>query len=305
MNESLIEELEYDLTDAGDLSEIDQKCVLKVFSLFANEVPQNDEEIFEAFSIVKVHDSETYAEEKALLISNYALYVLRKEDLNYVYRRIRLENIQLIILENSLNSMIVHMATSELLGDLWLDSRQIEDIHNCIQTMFKYLTRRYLPVLSYSDKQIRGKFNKTAQSSIVFVLDQENLQANNVVIQEGKIGENILFNKKAKTIESGTLKDCRAVLTSKAVYCLGNEFEFLYRLDLKLIKSLRVTEKMDKVVLEKSNGEELLWFLNSKFVTEIEKAIMGSRKERIPIVKKENINEADFISKTPQKLRRF
>ena len=70
------------------------------------------------------------------------------------------------------------------------------------------------------------------------------------------------------------------------MYCLNNSYEFIHRLEIKLIKAIRVTENMDKLVIEQTNGNEHLWFLNSKFITELEKAMGCIRKERLNIINK-------------------
>ena len=305
MKESFIEELEYDLIEAVDLSQQDQNSILKLFTQFSNEIPPGDEELYEGYIVARVHESETYSEERALVVSTHAVYILKENDLSYMHRRLRLENILIVILEARLGEMIVHVSSNELLGDLWIASKQIEDLHNCLQTMFKYLNKRYIPTQTLQDKLFRDKFNKVPQAMLQSLLSEENLQANNVIVQEGKIGENVLFNKKAKWVDGGEIKDCRAVLTSKALYCLGVEFEFLSRMDLKLVKGARINENVDKVVIEKSNGEEILWFLSSKFVTELEKAIALTRKERINIVTKDNIRVEDFLQKNNKKIRRY
>ena len=303
-NESLIEELEYDLMEAHELGESDCAKILQVFTLFQNDIPNDDQEAFEGFDYVKVRESETFEEERGLLFSNYALYILRKQDLNYIYRRIRLENIQILLLESNIDSMILHMVSSELLGDLWVLSNRIEDIHNCIQTMFKYITRRYIPISILSDKHFKTKFNNFPQSFVHSLINDENLKANDVVIQEGKIGECILYNKKSRSILDGKLIDCVCILTTKALYCLNNSYEFIHRLEIKLIKAIRVTENMDKLVIEQTNGNEHLWFLNSKFITELEKAMGCIRKERLNIINKDIINVEDFLNEKPKKIKR-
>ena len=118
VNDSLIKELEYDMIEAEDLSEFDQNCIIKIFSSYALETPLGEEELYEGLTKVTVHESETYNAEKTLLISNFAIYVLKSEDITYVYRRIRLENIQVIVVNNNLNSAVFNVVRNEISGDL-------------------------------------------------------------------------------------------------------------------------------------------------------------------------------------------
>jgi hypothetical protein len=296
MQESLIEELEYDLAEACDLSEADRSNILRVFSLYQHEIPADDQEVFEGFSVLKVNESESMSNKRGLLISNFAVYVLKTEDMNYVCRRIRLENIQVVLIQEDLKGILMHMASSDVNGDLWVEGSEVCDVHNCVQTMFRFLCLRYIPVYTLPAKQILNQFNSLAQSFIQSLMFEDNIKANNVIIQEGKIGENIVYNNRARCVHQNELKECVAVLTNKALYCLDTEFKFLTRMEIQMVKLIRVTEIMDKILIEKNNGENWFWMLSSKFVWEFEKVYKAAKKETLKILHKEVLNVEDFIN---------
>ncbi|OMJ82063.1 hypothetical protein SteCoe_17335 [Stentor coeruleus] len=302
-NESLVDELEYDITEAKDLSQVEQEKILHLFETFSNEVNEGEEEAFEGFSLVDIKNSESSSTQNALLISNCAVYILKNDDLNYVFRRIRLETIIVILLQDDICAMNLHMVSSELLGDLWIESPNIEDIHNCIQTMFRYITQRYIPTISYPESQFKIKFNNIPSTVVHFLTSEETVNVNNAIIQNGKIAENINFIKKGKTAHNGNFIDCIAVLTSKAFYCLEIDYKFVYRLDVKFIKALTITERADKIVIEKNNGDEILWMLNSKFITELEKVSMTVRQERLKIGKRKSIDISEYVQMSLRKKR--
>ena len=281
----------------------DQNKIIQVLDSFKTEIPTGEQEFFEAYSKVNVKVSEEVSNERILFVSNFAIYLLKSSDLSFVCRRIHLENIQLALLDSSLKSMIFHMVNNEILGDLWISSKDVENIHNCIQTMFRFLTHRYIPVYSYSSEAISSKFNNLPMTFIQGLMEESNLRANNVVVQEGKIGEMILFNKKTKASVKGDFLDCIAVLTNSALYCLNLDYGFINRVDLKLIKQVQINERVDKILIQKNTNEEFLWVLGSKFLTLLEKSIMELTKERVPIVRKISINVDEFLNKT--KFRRL
>lgn len=294
-NESLIEELEYDITEATDLSEIEREKILNLFTTYSNEVPGDEKEAFEGFSQIKIRTTNNSFNDHALLISNFAVYIVKCDDFNYLYRRVRLETILIILIREDIKAMILHCVNGELDGDLWIETSCIEDIHNCIQTMFRYFTQRYIPTYTYPESQFKARFNKIPPSLTYSLTNEENLKANNAVIQHGKIAENILLIKAGKTVYKGKFIDSIAVLTTKAFYYLNNDFRFVLRLEIKQIKGLIITDKVDKFVIEKMNGEHFLWTLNSKFVTEIEKIYTGIKREKLRVLKKDDINIDEYI----------
>lgn len=304
VNESLIQELEYDLQEVDDLTQSEQQDIIKVFNIYKNELPLNEEEFFEGFSQIKVKTSDSPPEDQVLLLSNYALYTLKPNDFSCVHRRVNLKCIQVILLESSLDSCIVHTAKSDLLGDLWIYSRQLEDIHNCIQTLFRFLTQRFVPVRSFPENQLENLFNSVPGTLLQSLLEDDYLKANNVIVAEGKVGENIVLRQKCHCLNNGGIVTCIAVLSSKALYCLGDDFRFVSRLGLEGVKGVQVNEKLDKLVIEKSSGGVELWLLGSKFLTELEKSIMICRGERVPVVKKPEINIEDYVSSMRKGLSR-
>lgn len=302
-NESLVDELEYDITEAEELSQTERDKILHLFQTFSNEITEGEEEAFEGFSLVDIKNSENSSTQRALLISNCAVYILKSDDLNYVFRRIRLETIIVILLQDDICAMNLHMVSSELLGDLWIESPNIEDIHNCIQTMFRYITQRYIPTFTCPETNFKSKFNNIPPTLVHFLTNEETISVNNAIIQNGKIAENITFIKKGKTVHNGNFIDCMAILTTKAFYCLEIDYKFVYRLDVKLIKALTITERADKIVIEKNNGDEMLWMLNSKFITELEKVSMTLRQERLKIGKRESIDVSEYVQMSLKKKR--
>lgn len=304
INESLIQELEYDLKEVHDLTESEQQSIIKVFNIYKSELPLTEEEFFEGFSYIKVRESDSLTEDRVILLSNYALYILKHNDFSHVYRRVNLKNIQIILLENTLKSFIIHIAKNDILGDLWLFSKQLEDIHNCIQTMFKYLTQRFIPIHSFPENQLKNVFNDIPATLFQTLLEDDNLKTNNVIVAEGKIGEIILLRQKSHCLINGENVECLAVLTNKGLYCLTTDFKFVSKLDLKNVKSVLITENMDKLLIEKSNAEYEFWILGNRFLTEFEKSIILVRGERVPIIKKSVINIEDYIPRLRKKFSR-
>lgn len=293
-SESSAQELQYSLQDILDLSAKEQENILSVFNMYKNEIPLGHEEYFEGFSKVKVKFSDSGFEEKVLLMSNFSIYVLKLNELSLVCRRILLVNIQVILLSNSLNSCLINVNSSDIMGDLWIFSIMIEDIHNCVQTMFKDLTQRFIPVYCFSETQLNLKYNNIPKTLIQTLLEDNNLKANNVLIIEGKLGEYIISNQKSQSVIKGEITPCHAVLTSKSLYCLSPDFSFISKLDLKNIKSIQMSNKMDKFLIEKKNGEFSIWLFGGKFLTELEKAIILNQGERVPITRRPTINIKDF-----------
>jgi predicted XRE-type DNA-binding protein len=304
IKDSLIEELEYNLIEAHQLTQKDQNNILHVFELYQNEIPSTEKEQFEGFLPVTINESSAFSSEKVLVVSNFAIYVLKKSDISYVQRRIRLENIQIILLESNLNSLIIHSVNNNLLGDLWITSSQIEDIHNCIQTMFNFLLNRYIPTFTYASNVFESKFNNIPKVFVLNLLEEENLKITNAVIREGKIGENVVYNKKTQWISDNKVSDCIAVLTTKALYSFNMDYKLLLRLEIKLISSITVNETLDILIIHKNDFEEIVWFLNSKFVTEIEKAAAEVRQERLAIYKS-HININEYVKPSIHKLKRM
>ena len=296
--ESLVEELEYELCESDSLNAEDQNKIVQVLDSFKTEIPTGEQEFFEGFTKVKVKISEEVINERIFFVSNFAIYLLKSTDLSFVYRRIHLENIQVVLLDNSLKSIIFHMVNNEILGDLWITSKDIEDIHNCIQTMFRFLTHRYIPVHTYPTSLLPSKYNNLPMTFIQSLMEESNLRATNIIIQEGKIGEIIIFNLKTKSSIKGDFLDCIIVLTNLALYSLNLDYGFISRLDLKLINQIQVNEKIDKILIQKNSNEEYLYTLGSKFLTLLEKSIMEITNQRVPIIRKISINVDEFLNKT-------
>jgi hypothetical protein len=304
LDDSLIEELEYTLKEPKDLSAEDRFKILKVLDSSKANIPSNEQEYFEGFSMVQVQVSDQVLDNRVIFFSNYAIYLLKPEDLSYVYRRLPLENIQLILFDTCFESFIFHVTRNEILGDLWIfthDFEDVENIHNCCQTLFRLLTKRFIPVSCFEEKVLKTKFNNVSLTFKHKMLDDEFLRVNNIVVQEGKLGEMIKFFKKTRSSVKGNLVETIVVLTNLALYCLTLEYRFIYRVDLKNVKSLLVTENLDKILIEKNDGDRLLLMLGSKFLTDLEKMIMQVTGQRVALLRKPTLNVEEFLNETRKK----
>ena len=110
LDDSLIEELEYTLKDPKDLGAEDRFKILKVLDSSKANIPSNEQEYFEGFSMVQVQVSDQVLDNRVIFFSNYAIYLLKPEDLSYVYRRLPLENIHLILFDTRFASFIFNLS---------------------------------------------------------------------------------------------------------------------------------------------------------------------------------------------------
>lgn len=166
-----------------------------------------------------------------------------------------------------------------------------------IQTMYNQIRRRYVPIIKVpSLANLKTKFNSISQITLQGYLTDEMIRLSNVLIRDGRLGENIMFFKTTRRLIGKKAEiDCIALLTDEALYCLNTQYDIDTRLELKNIISVVLAETMDQVIIEKSNGERELWMLPSKFVTDLEKVIAGTKQRRLTVAIKNKADINDFV----------
>ncbi|CAG9333060.1 unnamed protein product [Blepharisma stoltei] len=291
------EELEYFLEQAKSLPQADRKKILTLLNIYKSEIPEDQEEVFDGFADIVLHESSNYTKEMRLLLTSHAIYIVSSKDISSLNRRINLLNISLISTEKSLTNAIFHLVKSELQGDLWISCSNLIEVIKGVESVYQHLMRRYVPILKNpSLGNLKSKFNSMSQMTIQSNLADEMIKFSNAIIGDGRIGENIVFHRKTRRLTNRRAElDCIALLTDMALYCLNVEYKIESRLELKDIKEVTLSESMDQVIIQRANGDEELWVLPSKFVTELEKAIAGTKQKRLTVVIGNKSEMNDFV----------
>lgn len=158
----LLEAPDYHLEDIMTLSNEDQISVSWIFKAYAqvNKFQQEPEEV-DGFLIVKKKTRFTSMQVRFLLFSTRALYIMKKEYLKDVRRRIDLTDIASLTLAHDGQSFVIHVKPSEPGRDLQLFTENSKDAVISIQTLVFLLVDDFPKIFKPYTKQEFSKLLKS------------------------------------------------------------------------------------------------------------------------------------------------
>ena len=163
-HQMLLEAPEYRLEDTTSLSTEDQISISWIFKAYAqvNKFPQDEEEV-DGFLIVKKKTRFNTMQSRFLLFSTRALYIMKKEYLKDVRRRIDLTDIASLTLAPDEQSFVIHVKPSDPGVDLTLYTERSIDAVNSIKTLIFLLVQNFPRIFRPASKQEFAKLIKSDQ----------------------------------------------------------------------------------------------------------------------------------------------
>jgi hypothetical protein len=153
-HQMLLEAPEYRLEDTTSLSNEDQISISWIFKAYAqvNKFPQDEEEV-DGFLIVKKKTRFNTMQSRFLLFSTRALYIMKREYLKDVRRRIDLTDIASLTLAPDEQSFVIHVKPSDPGVDLTLYTEKSIDAVNSIKTLIFLLIQNFPRIYRPATKQ--------------------------------------------------------------------------------------------------------------------------------------------------------
>ena len=304
LKEDGLEGLYYSLDESYKLTSEQQRIVLGFFHQYEHEtVSALSEEQLDGAITVK-QKTQTGHIDVILLLSTFAVYLIDPLIFHVVQRRIRLDSILLLGLNKSRTDLILHIFSSDLLGDIWVTCKDINNLLKAFQVLHRNFTSRYIPAYTLNTlDELSHNYNTMLTTQIYSYHTPEILRITSVLCKEGLIGENILlFHRSTRITRSRGFEECVAVLTDYSLYSLKEDYEFIDKIGLQYMKMICVVDKCDRIIIQSDVTEDVLWFWNVKAADKIQEASMKLLKKKIAqeFVAKEDADEIMEYLTTPQ-----
>lgn len=295
--EESCDELNYSLYQASEFTKAQQRTILGFFQNFVHEVPSDSEnEQLDGFVYITIQNGKSIGKRYILLISTYAIYCIDPDTFSTIHRRIRLDCILLIGLNQDRTHAILHITHLDLHGDLCFSSDKFQDALNAIEVLHKGIKSYYIPAYSVdSPSKLLVNFNSMPSSEIVLYHSRQNLLITEVLFNDGILGENIVFVKPSRrATKSKRFEDCIAVLTDSYLYTLDPGCKFLDKIKLSSVETAYLVDKSDRLILHSNEFENVMWFWSSHFLSILEKVVAKSKRKGIQ-VEYINMNQANAM----------
>lgn len=298
-----LEGLYYSLDDMSKLTKEQQRIVLGFFRQYEEEGSHGSDEQLDGVVAVQ-QKTQSGQIDAVLLLSTHAVYILDPSVFHIVQRRIRLDNILLLGLNRSRTDLILHISSSDLMGDIWLCCKDINNLLKAFQVLSRNLTSSYIPAYTVNTtEELSNHYNSMLTTHIYSYRAPEILSITSVLCKEGLIGENILlYQKSTRITRSRGFEECIAVLTDYSLYSLRLDYEFIDKIGLQYMRGVCVVDKCDRVIIQSDVTEDMLWFWNASILDTIQEASMKLLKKKImqEFIGKEEADEIMEYLTTPQ-----
>lgn len=293
---SYIEELDYNFPK---VSETHEKKMNKIFGMYKNTIPVGETEFVAGVIFVEFVESPMQAIFKWVVLSNFAIYIILQGQEFALERRIKYKNLIILLISEDLNNMILHMTCNELLGDLWIRSKQCESIHNCIQIHYRQFSHNYIPTSTLESLSFASSFNNLPFSLIKTLLTEKQVKISKVVISKGKFGENILIFQSGFAVIRKILINCILVVTNLALYTLEENYKFIHRDEFKCFSSLLVSKDFQKMILVLTNGGRVFYLVPENFVGAIQKNYLKVAQMKLKVNVIDGLDVDEYVDEVP------
>ena len=132
------ESLEYTLIMPEDLTKPQQNQILMILDKYKSLIQEDDQEEVDGFLYVEENKKKLM-----IMITTHAIYVLKPEDFSLIVRRVKLEDIFLIVLTKSKNELLFVIRGSK--EDFLISSDNMENLLKSIQQVSYEAFNQYLP----------------------------------------------------------------------------------------------------------------------------------------------------------------
>ena len=281
-----LEEMNYSIYQASEFTKQQQRMILGFFQNFLHEIPQDsDSESLDGFVYITLKDSKNTGKTYILLISTYAIYCIEPDNFDQLYRRIRLVCILLIGFDKDKTHALLHITHLDLKGDLYFSSEKLSDTITAIEVLHKYIKSYYVPAYTVENTaKLLSNYNNLPSSEIVLHHTKQSLAITEIFFNDGILGENTVFVKPSRrTTETRGVEDCIAVLSDNYLYTLDKSYKYLDKIHLSTFETAFLVDKCDRLILQSSEFENVMWFWSSHFLSVLEKAVTKCKRRGIQV----------------------
>jgi hypothetical protein len=292
-----LEEMNYSIYQASEFTKQQQRTILGFFQNFLHEIPMDsDSESLDGFVYITLKDSKNTGKTYILLISTYAIYCIEPDNFEQLYRRIRLDCILLIGFDKDKTHALLHITNLDLKGDLYFSSEKLSDTITAIEVLHKYIKSYYIPAYTVeSPAKLLSNYNNLPSSEIVLHHTKQSLAITEIFFNDRILGENTVFVKPSRrATETRGVEDCIAVLCDNYLYTLDKSYKYLDKIHLSTFETAFLIDKCDRLILQSSEFENVMWFWSSHFLSVLEKAVTKCKRRGIQ-VQYITMKEANYI----------
>ena len=241
------ETLEYSLLMPEDLSKLQQTQILSVLDNYKSNLSAGDQEEVDGF--VYVEESK---KQHMMMISTHAVYLLKPEDISKVEKRVQLENIPLLVISKTKDTILFVVKNSS--EDFVVCCENFENLLKSLQQVSFEAFGQYIPWITAQNAVETFALLRKVNVNTTDLLNDEHLAIVKAIVEHGCIGETKLLVESCRNCGESKLMNVYFVMTDQAIYTLDSSYGFKHRIDLRSIEKLSINQKSGYLVIYESLG---------------------------------------------------
>ena len=241
------ESLEYTLIMPEDLTKPQQNQILMILDKYKSLIQEDDQEEVDGFLYVEENKKKLM-----IMITTHAIYVLKPEDFSLIVRRVKLEDIFLIVLTKSKNELLFVIRGSK--EDFLISSDNMENLLKSIQQVSYEAFNQYLPWINAENSAELEKMKNNVVLDNRSMFSDENLAIIKLIVENGCIGEIKIINESFIDNKDTRALNAHFILTDQAIYLADSSYGFKKRISLANIEKISINSKDKFVIIFDNTG---------------------------------------------------